>query len=432
MKIGNKKIVITLILFTILCGTLITSMLYVFNEYTDNVKCKTLKQDYNSLPIPSPTINCEENFKFYSFGVHNSQLKEANNNIQSWEKSNSEYKNKIVQDLTDFNNAKIEGKNANFKSEDPLLSIIQEHTKILNQNQELFSKADNLKNVLDSYKLVITDQQTIAFVDEIKTNTPFQLLPKIDKMNKIVEDVNTKFLSSRTNKQSLGNEEYLKLKSQLKTFTASNFLNLSDETITLEEKPVNTTLYSLEADKRIYKLAFERGYKYRISAQLKDLTGTNELDLNIEARSQLQNLVTAGSLDGVVFKLVSGYRDEGLQKTIFTSRLQQECRKFLARDCKAEDIVAGKVDNAIEEVLKTSSVPGTSKHHTGLTIDINENGIPLTSFKDTKSYRWISEDNYFNAKRFGFVPSYPTGGEKMGPDPEPWEYIYVGVDKLKK
>jgi LAS superfamily LD-carboxypeptidase LdcB len=96
------------------------------------------------------------------------------------------------------------------------------------------------------------------------------------------------------------------------------------------------------------------------------------------------------------------------------------------------EITTGQGDRAIEEVLKTSSVPGTSKHHTGLTVDLSEYKVVLTGFINTRSYQWLSQDNFFNAKRFGYVPSYPVGGTNMGPNPEPWEYIYVGIDMLKK
>jgi len=33
-------------------------------------------------------------------------------------------------------------------------------------------------------------------------------------------------------------------------------------------------------------------------------------------------------------------------------------------------------------------------------------------------------------KRFGFIPSYPENSGKQGPEPEPWEYVWVGEDVL--
>src|SRR5690606_25521512 len=39
--------------------------------------------------------------------------------------------------------------------------------------------------------------------------------------------------------------------------------------------------------------------------------------------------------------------------------------------------------------------------------------------------------NYANAKRFGFIPSYPPDGGKQGPEPEPWEFVWVGVEVIR-
>jgi LAS superfamily LD-carboxypeptidase LdcB len=144
-------------------------------------------------------------------------------------------------------------------------------------------------------------------------------------------------------------------------------------------------------------------------------------------------MIESARKDGANFKLVSGFRDPDLQKIIFTSRLDQTCKKIIFRICSPDDIIKGLANDAINEVLKTSSVPATSKHHTGITFDLNEVGASdLLNFKNTESYKWLSADNYFNAKRFGIIPSYPSGGKNMGPDPEQWEYIYVGFDSLKK
>ena len=40
-------------------------------------------------------------------------------------------------------------------------------------------------------------------------------------------------------------------------------------------------------------------------------------------------------------------------------------------------------------------------------------------------------DNFYNAKRFGFIPSYPDDLNAQGPNPEPWEFVWVGVDLIE-
>ena len=42
----------------------------------------------------------------------------------------------------------------------------------------------------------------------------------------------------------------------------------------------------------------------------------------------------------------------------------------------------------------------------------------------------MAANNFAEAKRHGFVPSYPAGAGPQGPRPEPWEFVYVGVAPL--
>jgi LAS superfamily LD-carboxypeptidase LdcB len=53
-------------------------------------------------------------------------------------------------------------------------------------------------------------------------------------------------------------------------------------------------------------------------------------------------------------------------------------------------------------------------------------------FKKSAGYTWISQCNYHNAKRFGFVHSDPEGESSQGPDTEAWEFTWVGNRKNRK
>jgi LAS superfamily LD-carboxypeptidase LdcB len=74
-------------------------------------------------------------------------------------------------------------------------------------------------------------------------------------------------------------------------------------------------------------------------------------------------------------------------------------------------------------------VPGYSRHHTGYTIDLwCEDGS--STFLSSSCYKWISDNNYLKAKQSGWIPSYPAGTDDQGPEPEPWEYVWVGTERL--
>lgn len=75
--------------------------------------------------------------------------------------------------------------------------------------------------------------------------------------------------------------------------------------------------------------------------------------------------------------------------------------------------------------------PGHSEHQLGTTIDvIDPSDVSLTAaFATTPAGRWIAE----HAASFGFVVSYPEGGEAESCYGwEPWHLRYVGVDAARE
>lgn len=167
-----------------------------------------------------------------------------------------------------------------------------------------------------------------------------------------------------------------------------------------------------ETDRRIQQVALNRGYRLRPMpedvSRLVLVEGDRHL-LQPEAAQAYLDLKAAAAADGLTIWLVSAYRDYDRQRNIFLGKA-----------------TAPYNDEEVFEILKRVSVPGYSKHHTGYTIDIAEGKHLFDDFVGTKSHQWISADNYLNAKKYGWIPSYPPDGGKQGPDPEAWEFVYVG------
>jgi hypothetical protein len=217
--------------------------------------------------------------------------------------------------------------------------------------------------------------------------------------------------------------------------TAGGFPTMSpDEFVTLLERvqlpgttgagPVPAITGNGAADARIVALARGTDYRQRGTAT-GPLTGASGVALNLEASDALQRMAWFAAMAGAPFVAVSGYRSVDDQRGIFL-------RELAARGAfSAGDIAAGRADGAIEDVLRLNSIPGFSLHHTGDAVDLVAPGGSLGGFWATAAYRWLSADNYANAKAFGFVPSYPVGASAIGPEPEPWEFTYVGVRQLR-
>jgi LAS superfamily LD-carboxypeptidase LdcB len=184
------------------------------------------------------------------------------------------------------------------------------------------------------------------------------------------------------------------------------------------------------ADARIVALAEGTHYRLRrLSAS--PHSSAAGVPLNTEAAAALVQMAAAASGAGAPFVAVSGHRSVDDQRGIFLRELAARGRARIGRAYSNQEIASGAADAAINDVLRLNSIPGYSFHHTGDAVDLVAPGGSLGGFASSAAYRWLSGANYANAKVFGFVPSYPVGASAIGPDPEPWEFTYVGVRELR-
>ncbi|REK11722.1 MAG: hypothetical protein DWQ40_12075 [Actinobacteria bacterium] len=165
-------------------------------------------------------------------------------------------------------------------------------------------------------------------------------------------------------------------------------------------------------DARIWELAFARGYVLRPVAT-GGLATIDGVPMQPQAAEAWAKLKAAAREAGLQFIVSSAYRSPSAQRTQFLSKLQ------------------GTSDSAIEAALTWYSVPGTSKHHGGYALDFRYANGTFGEFRYTPDYEWLAADNFYNAKRFGFIPSYPDDVSGQGPNPEPWEFVWVGVELIK-
>lgn len=183
------------------------------------------------------------------------------------------------------------------------------------------------------------------------------------------------------------------------------------------------------ADNRIRTIALSRGYALR-SVPVAPIEKTNEPGLGTDdllqqkARESWIKLKDAAAADGIPLKLNSGYRSVEMQRQLFVSRLR-------ATGATNAQIASGTADAAVVATLTVTAIPGYSRHHTGYTIDLLC-GNAVQAFETTRCFKWLSENNYLNAKKSGWVPSYPEGANNQGPEPESWEYVWVGTQAVLK
>lgn len=183
------------------------------------------------------------------------------------------------------------------------------------------------------------------------------------------------------------------------------------------------------ADARIRTIAESRGYRLRRVPVLA-IEKTNEKGLIDDdllqpyALEGWQKLKEAAGKDGVPLNLSSGYRSIAFQRDFFMQKLRGSGASVAA-------IAGGQADGAVVSIISSVAPPGYSRHHNGYTMDFTC-GDGNTTFKYTVCFRWLKEDNYRRTKDTGIIPSYPEEADQQGPEPEAWEYVWVGRANLVK
>ncbi len=243
------------------------------------------------------------------------------------------------------------------------------------------------------------------------------------------EEVDSESLQQNTTAEAEVSEdvEQLERTGELRMFTDNEFNvfynNLLQPDLERVENPPTITGND-EADTRIRSIAEARGYRLRSSpSATATLVTVDGYQLHAVVAQPWEELQQAAAEEGLSMSIVSGYRSVENQRNLFTSRLS-------AAGASVSAVAQGTADDIVNEVLIQSSIPGYSKHHTAYTIDLKCAGYIFEDFKNSPCYTWMSANNYEQPKKYGFIPSYPPEADAQGPDPEAWEYVYVGKDLL--
>lgn len=151
------------------------------------------------------------------------------------------------------------------------------------------------------------------------------------------------------------------------------------------------------------------GYTFELST----IRGTLQCDSRI--LEDLIRMLQAAQKDGVYITVCSPYRDMDKQIKLFNRKINQYMNKgysYLDSYKLASQLV---------------TVPGTSEHQLGLSIDFLANNYRNLDygFGRCAAGKWLYEHGY----EYGFILRYPKGKENItGIDYEPWHYRYVGVE----
>jgi len=147
------------------------------------------------------------------------------------------------------------------------------------------------------------------------------------------------------------------------------------------------------------------------------------IQLERETYNAFIKMKDAAENDGIKIKLVSGFRDFYRQQTIWNKKKKKFTEEFSLDG-----------PSAIKEIIRFSTIPGTSRHHWGTEIDIidknfeNEKNLLISKkyeeggiFNSLK--KWMDK----NSEKFGFYIVYDDNDKRPGFEYEPWHYTYKPV-----
>ena len=214
---------------------------------------------------------------------------------------------------------------------------------------------------------------------------------------------------------------------QLRDFTAEEFRNLYNSLAYPNTEQTDTPpsiTGDPDTDNHIRELAEARGYRLRNIAR-GDLATIDDVQLQPLAIQPWAELKSQAQAAGLSLSLTAGFRSYDDQDQLFLDEMDDQ-------GIDRSAIIDGSQDEALQTAMNRVAPPGYSRHHTGFTVDMQCGSLGLYAFADSDCYSWMSADNFKVIKELGWVPSYPKGADLQGPEPEPWEFIWVGRPALTK
>lgn len=128
--------------------------------------------------------------------------------------------------------------------------------------------------------------------------------------------------------------------------------------------------------------------------------------------------------EGISLKIISGFRNFIYQKSIWEKKWNGD---VLVDGKNLKESIPDELER-IKKILEYSAMPGTSRHHWGTEIDVNNaDPIYFDSEKGKKVYDWLVE----NASKFGFCQPYnkKDDSERTGYSEEKWHWSYFPISK---
>jgi hypothetical protein len=320
-------------------------------------------------------------------------------------------------------------------STDSLITPKLPEDNSVNSNSALSKKESNSNYTVNSTNLTSPDILPDINVVDISSQKPESLIDqKQTSETKLNQPITNTKPAQKETIPSEPNQDIAKYK----VFEGNQWKELFEQAknnysnITMDYTGLNY-FGEEEVNQVVIELATKRGFVKRAMVEdLGQLVYLEGLPLQPKAADALKNLFKEMRDEGHSIVFLSGFRGIVEQSQVFGDEFYKQSINSFGREISNLEILQREGDNAINRSYDTVALPGYSRHHFGYTVDLTEAGTYYKDFANTASYEWMSKDNFYNVKKHGIIPSYPKGVEAQGPEPESWEFVYVGREVLLK
>lgn len=137
-------------------------------------------------------------------------------------------------------------------------------------------------------------------------------------------------------------------------------------------------------------------------------------EVDVRIREAIVEMLADARKEGLDPIICSAYRTSNYQKNLFNNKVKEYKRKGYSQK------------SAEEQAALWVTIPGTSEHEIGLSVDIVDRKYQILdeNQENTKVQKWLIEHCY----EYGFILRYPTDKKDITKiNYEPWHYRYVGV-----
>lgn len=206
---------------------------------------------------------------------------------------------------------------------------------------------------------------------------------------------------------------------------ASSFLDLKQKKANkiIEQKLLREKQIEEEAvEEKIYLMGkFDPAQREDFVLIPREYTNVeNGMYLRKETLNAFLKMLEAAKENEINLKITSATRNFDYQKNIWNN-------KWTGFTLVNEKNLSKSIPDGLKrfkKILEYSATPGTSRHHWGTDIDINNaNPSYFKTEKGQKVHEWLAQ----NARRFGFCQPYnlKENGKKAGYNEEKWHWSYL-------